>query len=386
MFNGLKIIDNNVTSTPKPLARTGISLKTLRASQKQSQVTARIEKSLMIGRNLTSDFADLRRLTTVLKTYGISKPLMQFVNPANSVISKFVKNIPSNESLDLISNVDDHRTKSAIEGLEETLASEPQRVSEWAHASAEDIEDLLECTEDQLKDIGEAISHALLTLEDGDFNSDELDNTTVTAVSSDVATARIDALLNILPDMDAVVSDPTNRDAIDIYKEKIAGMIQSIGPYVGIAIDPNSPYLIVASQIPEENMPHEATLSSLGYTRDIIIELLKKADNLIDELNGLIERKEEIIAHLHDTADTIAQVDNDVPPAVDGAINADNIDPDQDVDNGVTQADVYHYQISSHLYTLTVILGVSVGVVEEILDLVDDDGDEDMTVVEVTEE
>lgn len=374
----------------KPLARTGISLKALRAAGQHARVTARVERRLAEIRNTTNEYTDLRRLCSVLKVHGISKALMQFANPQNAFTS-VVKNMPANESLDLVSfGANDARTTTALEGLSDLLAAEPRLISEWTHASADDIEDLLECTEAQLKDVGEAISQALMDLENAP--SEDLLSTTVFAVTNDAAMARMDAMLDILPDFDAVVSNPTDRDGTDLYKAKIAEMIQKIGPYVGIATDPSNPYLIISGDMMESMQGREATLSELGYSVESIIALLKKADSLIDELNGLIERKEEMVSHLHETADAIILIDNDVPPGVDGAMEADDGNATEVPADGLSQADVYHCQVASHLYALTVILTVSVGMVEEALGLVhvadatedDDDDDNNNEQIDVT--
>lgn len=368
MFTGLKLLDAQVAAR-KERAGSGISLKALRAAHRQSFVTSRIEKSLLQSQALTQEFKDLRRLHKVLSIHGVNKALMEFVNPGNKGLSRVVKNLPANESLDLVcSSPKDSRTKGALEGLAERLETEPQVVAQWMHASAADIEELLECSDEQLKDVGDSISSALMECED---SYEPLANSHVIAVTSSIALERFEAILDILPDMDAVVSNPTDRDGTDAYKAKVTSLIAKIGPYVGLAVDPENPYLIVAAPVTEEHQAHLSTLTDLGYDRSNIITLLKKSDNLIDELNGLIERKEKTVTHIQTAADAASLVDNLVPPAVDGAI--ESFDPSQCSEvpaDGLTQADVYHAQVASHLFSLTVLMTVSVGIVEEVLGLV----------------
>jgi hypothetical protein len=396
MFKGLKQLKTTTALPPEPapaapVAKTKIGPKTLRAQSKQMRLTARIVASLSKTATMAEDFSNLRLLRAVIKTQGLNKALMLFANPGNKTISQLAKNIPSNESLDAVSiGRGDRRTKAALEGLDESIQAEPKLIADWTRASADDIGNLLESVEQQLKDLGEAISQGLECLE----GAEDFDEATlaiqIEALPAEAALARINALLDVLPDMDAIISDPCDRDAMDIHKEKTSQMVDKIGTTAGLSVDEENDHHIVSGPISDDYLPRTATLGELGYTREALIELLKKSDCLVDELNGLVERKEQVVGHFNETADNIEQIDNTVPPAVDGAIDADEGEenPDQDgLENadGLTQADMYHCQASSHLYSIAVVVGVSTSAVQEILcivDEVDDDEDEeDATVV-----
>lgn len=372
MFGALKKLEvpAPVPEAPKKVSMSrGMSILAFRAAHHQAVITSRIMASLALARNTVGDFADLRRLRNVAKTQGINKALMLFANPENNVISRLAKNIPSNESLDAVSmSKNDRRTKAALEGMDESLTSETKLISDWTHSSADDIDQLLSSVEDQLKDIGQAISHYLQNLETADAEGIDLTDT-VNVVTCEAAMTRLDALLEILPDMDALVSDPTDRDAMDVYKEKISQLVVKLGPVAGLSVDSENDHLVTAGPMADEHMTKQGTLAELGYTLESTIALLKKADALVDEVNGLIERKEAMVAHLHETANAITGIDNTVPPAVDGAIDEDNDDVDANAmpTGGLTQADVYHCQVSSHLYCLSVIVGVSIAAVQDVL-------------------
>lgn len=391
MFNALKELNSIYLKTQKQTGMSrGVSLRTFRAAHKHAMITSKIISSLAKSSGVVCDFSDLRRLRNIANTHGLNKALMLFANPNNNVISRIVKNIPSNESLDAVSiGKSDRRTKAALEGMDESLQSEPKLISDWTHASAEDIDQLLTAVEDQMKDIGEAISHYLEVLETMDTSEEDL-SSEVEAIPYEASVSRLDALLDILPDLDAIVSDPTDSDAMSIYREKLNNLIEKTSSILGIGIDAENPHMLVEAPLSDEYTPKQSTLTALGYTLENTIELLKKADELVDEINGLIERKESMVSRLHTTADVIATVDNTVPPAVDGAIPEDNDDTDTAVvdDGGLTQADIYHSQIASHLYCLSVVIGASVDAVQEVLEVADalsDDDNEDVIVVtEVT--
>ena len=389
MFEGLSLLKTPAFKKKTP--RNGVSLRAMRATQKQALLASRITRSLTHGSDLTEDFAHLRLLTAVVKANGISKALMQFANPRNDVISRFATGVPAIESLDLVSiGRNDRRTQSALESFTQSLESEPELIANWTRSAAGDINELLDNAEDQLKDLGESISHFLTILE-STTEEDDL-SVTVTAISCDKASARLDALLDVLPDLDAVVSDPADRDAMDVYKEKLASLVQRVGDATGVAIDPENPYHLVFKDQDDEYVAQEGTLAELGYTRENIIQLLKKTDSLIDEVNGLIERKEAVVSHLNTVADTISGIDNTVPPAVDNAIPEEDADIDSpDVSGtGYSQADIYHHQVSSHLCILSVVINISAEVVQELLsiadELIDEDDDDEDVVVAVSVE
>lgn len=386
MFQGLSILSAE-PKQPVAVPRTGH--KAVLLAHRHAATMQRIVKAVRDMRQCTQEFSDLRHLKAVIAVNGINRSLMSFVNPGNKIISKNIPTLPANESLDTISlGSGDRRTVAAVEGISETLDAEKQLIATWIAMAASDVEQLLTDVEAQFSDFGQAISASLTAIEQGDLTDDDLSSVTLVVLSYDAAMARLDALADVLPDMDALVSDPTDGDAMDSYKDRLATIVEKLGPICGLSVEDTAPYLLLSDDVSEEFTPQAGTLTELGYTADNIAELLRRADNVVDELSGLIERKEAIIQQLNEASANVAALDNDVPPAVDNAIVSG--DPDQDVvDNGagVTQADMYHNQVSSHIYALAVITAVALTAVSETLAISDevvDDDTVDVTIVDVT--
>lgn len=371
MFEGISLVASMKKRNKSFVSKS--HLKTLKASQLQLKVTKKVLQSVLKMNQTAGEFSDLRHLKNTIFVHGINKSLMSFVNPGNKVLSSTIKNLPSNESLDSVTlDSTDSRTKDALSGLGSTINQEGTLVASWMNLSAEDIGSLLDAVEDQLDDIGQTISEYLEAFETGEVDEADLGDTTVCAVDFDAANDRFDALLSVLPDVDGVISDPTSTDDMQAYKNKIENIVESLGNICNIDIEEQSPYLVVSGAVDTQYEPKEDTASNLGYTLDSIIVLLRKCDNVVDELTGLIDRKEKMISGINDAAETVVSLDNDVPPAVDNAIVSGN--PDEDtIENGsgVTQIDLYHQQTSSHLYLIAVILAESLVAVNEILNICD---------------
>ena len=390
MFQGLSILNAELNQAAAVAPRTGH--KAVLIVHRHAATMQRITKSLHDMQRLTQELSDLRHLKAVIAVNGINRSLMSFVNPGNKIISKHIPALPANESLDAISlNATDRRTVAAVEGISETLDAENQLIATWISTAATDVDQLLSEVEAQFSDFGQAISASLTAIEQGDLSDVDLASVTLVVLPYDAAMARLDALADVLPDMDALISDPTDGDAMDSFRERINTIVEKLGPICGLSVEESAPYLLLSGDVSEEFTPKSGTLADLGYTADNLAELLRRADNVVDELSGLIERKEAIVQQLNEASSNVAALDNDVPPAVDNAIVSG--DPDQDtVDTGagVTQADMYHNQASSHIYALAVITAVSLAAVSETLaiadEIIDDDDVAAAVVVDVTEE
>lgn len=340
-----------------------VGMKATLAAQQKAAAVARLTASLARLSQLNADFKDMRRLRRVMSTYGLNKPLMAFVAPD---IAHVVKNIPALESLDMISlGVADPRVKAAIEGIDEMLDTEPALVADWVRTSADNCDTLLSSASQQMKDLGQSISHYLEELERAQVAEEALAAATVAAVPQADTLACIECLLDVIPDLDAKVSNPTDRDAMDAHKAKLADTAGKLGNHTGLSVDDSNPHQLNMGDKPESCQPKQGTLVELGYTLENATELLRKADNLVDEVAGLIERKAELCGNLNDAASMVAGVDNDVPPAVDNAIADEG--SDDSADGALTQADVVHCHASSHLCCIASAIEAATCAVQNVL-------------------
>ena len=292
MFSGLQVLGKsvNVPLSAEEVVKLRDRNLMLQAALRYSAAQCAITSGLAQLKATTHDFSDLRRLGRVIKKHGINRPLMAFATHAHTVVSK----LPANESLDVISaGVSDPRTQGAIAGIEETLDTETDLVADWVRTGADNVDALFSSTALQIEGFGEAISHYLTVLEDRE-SDDGLAGSVLTAAPFEATRSCIEALLDVFPDLDAMVSDPTDRDAMDAHKAKLARIVDKIGPHTGLMLDPNNPHQLQVGVCSGPG-PTTDTFSSLGYTVENLLELLRKADNLVDEVNGLLERKEAIV-------------------------------------------------------------------------------------------
>lgn len=362
MFNALSSLGNRrqiITNEEATLLHDRHT--TLRAARQYTTARCAIMSATTNMRGITQDLTDLRRLSHVINRYGINRPLIEFAGS----VKKIVSCVPSNENLDVVTaDGSDPRTINTIDGIDQYLDTEPTMVADWVRTSSDNIKSLLVSTTDQIHGFAEAISYYLTVLENNTVDSETLSNTTITAVAYSDAIGCIQALLDILPDLDAAVSDPTDNDAIAAHKTKMADIVAKIGDHTGLAVDPEDEHQVIFGNQPTGSTPNTATFSSLGYTVGNVINLLKRADNLVDEVNGLIERKETITGNLDATIGVLCVIDNDVPPAI-SSINDSN--ESYGVDSDRTQADIIHAHVSSHLCCISAIVDASISAVQNVL-------------------
>jgi len=354
-------------------------IKTLRIAQQQAASLATLKQNIDTMASGMKDFTHLRLLRTVVNTHGLNRSLMAFVNPKDQGISRVMQNLPSTESFDAVSiRKDDIRVKTALEGMDDTLDTEPSLVADWVRTAADNTDTLLSSTERQMQSIGLSISGCLETLEEAEIEDDDLASCTIEACSQDQVASCLDCLLEVFPDLDAKVSDPTDRDAMDAHQTKMSGLVDKLSTHTGLCFDPDNPHQVRMGDTQDAQNPQSGTLGNLGYTLDNTIALLKKSDAVIDEVHGLIARKQAMVDHFNQTAATVEVLDNDVPPAVHGAISDDEDDPD----TGMTQIDVIHCHVSSHLCMMCSAIEAATCAVQTVLSVgyalcrLDDDDDQ----------
>lgn len=360
MFSGLRVLGKPVSApmSTEAVAQMRDRHAALQAAHRYTTARCAIVTGLAQMKEGAHDFSDLRRLGRVIKKHGINRPLMAFA-AAEAVAT----GLPSMESLDVVpAGAGDPRTQDAILGIDTTLDTEAGLVADWVRTGADNIDTLLSSTASQIQGFGDAISYYLNALEERDVAPIDGE---LTAVPFEETLSCIVALLEVFPDLDALVSDPTDRDAMDAHKAKLAKIVATIGPHTGIALDPGNPHQLIDG--PAGTTPSTSTFSSLGYTVENLISLLRKTDNLIDEVNGLIERKDAIVGQLTGAATLVASIDNDVPPAVDNAIDDDEGDESFGVDIDLTQADVINHHVSSHLCCISTAIDKAVCAVQNVL-------------------
>ena len=316
-----------------------------------------------------SDFSDLRRLGRVMKVHGINRAMLAFISPARKIITK----LPGLESIDAITaSPTDPRTVDAIDGVDTLVDTQTNTIADWVRTGANNLDSLLSAAEQHIQGFGDAISHYISVIEDvGDDGSGLLDETTLTAIPFDNTLNTIEALLDVFPELDAVVSDPTDRDATDAHREKLAGYASKLGPHTGVTLDMTNPHHLNVGDVPGSLRPTTDTFSSLGYTIENVILLLKKADNLVDEIKGLIDRKDKLVGQLNDASTMVGNVDNDVPPAVDGAMLSEYSEESFGTDSDWTQADIIHGHASSHLCNISSALDTAIMSVQNVLTVAD---------------
>ena len=218
MFNALSSLGNRrqiITNEEATLLHDRHT--TLRAARQYTTARCAIMSATTNMRGITQDLTDLRRLSHVINRYGINRPLIEFAGS----VKKIVSCVPSNENLDVVTaDGSDPRTINTIDGIDQYLDTEPTMVADWVRTSSDNIKSLLVSTTDQIHGFAEAISYYLTVLENNTVDSETLSNTTITAVAYSDAIGCIQALLDILPDLDAAVSDPTDNDAIAAHKSE----------------------------------------------------------------------------------------------------------------------------------------------------------------------
>jgi hypothetical protein len=365
MFSGLPILAAPVVrrQPPETIARLHERSLAHQAGVQHARARAALVLSLTKATALTQDFTGLRQLRAVIRTYGLSKPLMVLANPG---LRRSITNLPGLESLDLVgADGDDPRTRDTIAGLDTTLDAETGLVADWVRCGADNIDSLLTATADQVQGLGDAVGHYIEVLDDVD-DSDALSSSTLEVVPFDRTTACIRALLDVLPGIDAAVADPTDRDAMDTHKAKLAGLVEVLGEHTGLSIDVTNPHQLQLDDPVTGSVVD--TFASHGYTADNVGDLLEKAEALLAALQDLLARKDTILAQFEAAAAAVAAVDNDVPPAVDDAIIADG-DGDEALSNGrgMTQADVIHSHVSSHMCCLAAVTDAAVRSVQNAL-------------------
>lgn len=362
MFKGLKISSDHKPISPEAVTFLRQQHAALRSTFRYATARDTIAQSLHHMDNIVGDFRDLRRLGLVIKTYGANRSLMAFVRP----VTKIVPDFPSFESFDLVPvEYDDPRTLNTLSGIDETINKESEVVADWIRTRADNVREFLCAAEDQIRGLEVAISHYLQTLEVLEEN-DVLSETTLTAAPFNTSLCLIEALLNTLPDLDVEISDPTDRDAMDTYKTKVETLADCLSYHTDLCLDPENMYKIKTTDSALDRHRTTDTFEGHGYTIENVITLLKKADNLVDEVNCLIERKEEIINRFHCAAVMVTDVDNDVTPAIDDASD-DVAEESFGIDSDLTQVDLIYSQVSSHICCITTVVNTSIAAVEDVL-------------------
>jgi hypothetical protein len=372
MFEGLSSLKPPVSArlTPEQLAWQRVHRAAVQIGIQNVKARASLLAAMTNAQTVTAEFADVRRLRHTIRAEGLTRSLLAFVSHG---LPRAAPGLPSTETLDAVPvGRSDPRAKEALEAIDQLLDTEPEAVADHIRTGADSIGVILDVTERQLKDYGMAVSHYLVSLEgcDAPEVAEGLAESTLEALPADCARSCIDALLDVLPELDAVVSDPTDRDATDAHQAKMAKVVERIGAHAGLTADPDNPHQLSLCDRSDAMSPVSDTFAAHGYTLETVIALLKRADVLLDTVHGLIDRKEEVLDRLQGAATMVVAIDNDVPPAVDGAIVIDvDDDDDEPAEEGgvLTQADVIQCHATAHMSCIAAVTETTVMVVQNVL-------------------
>jgi hypothetical protein len=296
---------------------------------------------------------------------------MEFVNPKNQV-SKIIPTIPGNESLDLIgAGQEDPRTQITLSGIDLILATETQVVADWVNDCADCVGDVCDTTAEQVDGLDDAVDHYIGVFSDCDDLVDTA-NTTVEAVGYAEADSAADALTAAITGMDLSVPDPTDADAMDAFKAKLMALAENLGDCTNLCVDPTNPHRLTMDDEETALMPEENTLANHGYTCEAVKALLVKTAGLLDAFDDMLSRKDELMGQLRSASTFTGSVDNDVPPAVDDAIDSqDNQDTEVMAGGTTTQADLVHHHVASHMCCMTACMDAMVKCVTNTMDVCD---------------
>lgn len=370
MFSGLTMNTTIVNKTPVDINHRSEIRQILQAGMRHSNARAALTASIATMDHTTQDFSDMRQLRMVIRAYGLNRPLMEFVNPRNNVISTIIPNMPSNESLDLVdADQNDPRTTTALTGIDDALDTEPNVVADWVNNCADNVGELFVTTTEQIENLDNEVEHYLGVITDLD-ETETSPNGSVEAARYDCANDCINALIAMIPGLDVAVADPTDRDAMDAYTEKLNNIAIALGEHTGLCINSNNPHCLQMGVDEVTIEPKVATLGEHGYNNENVIELLQKTKSLLVVVNELLARKDEFVSRLQDTATFVSLIDNDVPPAIDDAISDENTDVIEALAGGnMTQADMVRCHVSSGLCCISAVLDTAVRVVHNSLDV-----------------
>lgn len=376
MFEALSSLKPPTTTrlTPEQLAQQRSHRLAVQIGISNAMARASLSGAVANAQTVTADFADIRRLRHTIRAEGLTRSLMAFISHGPRGLPRVAPALPATETLDAVPvGPSDPRAREALEAIDRLLDTEPEAVADHIRAGADSIGAILDVTERQLKDYGMAVSHYLVSLEgcDAPEAAEGLAESTLEAMPADCARSCIDALPDVLPELDAVVSDPTNRDATDAHQAKMAKVVERVGAHAGLTTDPDNPHQLCLCDRSDAMTPVSDTFAAHGYTLETVIALLKRADVLLDTVHGLIDRKEEVLDRLQGAATMVVEIDNDVPPAVDGAIVIEDDDDDDDEpaeEGGVlTQADVIQCHATAHMSCIAAVTETTVLVVQNVL-------------------
>ncbi len=349
------------------------------AMLQQARAQRQLLSAVHLMDNQRSDYADMRQFHRVVRHAGLSRALMQFVNPHNQ-LAAIIPGLPATESLDSVTiQRTDPRTLATLEGFETALEQHATMVADWIQTGADNLDVLLESLKPQTADLGEAISHYLEELEAAEIDDADLSQCTAVLLPHDDICARIACLLEAFPDFDAAVSDPTDRDAMDAHAQAISETADKMGSHTGLAVDSDNPHQLTMDRT-DATAPQQGNLAELGYDLPKTVALLKMADALLDEVEGLIARKAAMLDQLDAAKTMVSGLDNAVPPATDDAIPADEAD-DMTAGN-TTQCDMVHAQVSSHMVHIAAAVECAISTVQDVLTVAQmldelDDADDD---------
>jgi len=374
MFEALSVLKPApVLLSPEQMAVMMVHHKAIETSLRNGEARSRLLSTTTSLNRVAKDFADLRRLKKIVKTEGLNRSLLSFVNPVRGGLSRIIPGLPAIETMDMVPvDASDPRAQDAISGIDQVLDTEPEVIADHIRTGADTVDTILCVVQDQTKEYGPLVSHYLLSLEDCSDTAvtEGLSDSTLNAIPYEHACACVEALLDVLPEIDAVIVCPTESDAVEAHLEKMTKLVDRVGSYVGIAVDPEDPHQLCLCERAPQSMPVEDRLESHGYTVENTIGLLKTSDNLLDALNGLIGRKDEICSQFVDAAVMIASIDNDVPPSVDNAIAPEPEEPAQE-GGDLTQADIIQSHASSHMCCISAVTEAAVAAVQNVLSVAD---------------
>lgn len=362
MFNGLSLI----TTIPQPrddIMQIQGARQKLLAGVRYTKIATALTVGIESMNHRIHDYTDMRQFRAVVRAFGINRALMEFVNPKNR-ISNIISNLPSTETLDMIATGQtDPRTQNALGGLDEALDTEPGVIGNWINSSADTVDTLFDTTSEQIEDLDAEVGHYLAVFSNG-FTDDSVLAGSAEAVHYSDVNNCIEALIAALPEIDIVVSDPTDRDAMDVYKEKLEAIVEQLGNHTGLFINPTNPHQLQLSDVPSQMEPTENSLTGHGYTSENLGDLLDNTKSLIAAVKDLLARKDDIVSKLRDAAVFVTSIDNDVPPAIDDAIADGEVDAEEALSCGMTtQADMVHCQVSSNLCCMSAALNMSLNAV-----------------------
>jgi len=387
MFSHLKNMKKSKTARVARIApKVYLTPKAVSSLLRVTTAAAALRSGIVQQCAVTDAYRTLRRVRRITKLQGLTKQILLLINP-KSRPAVFIEKLPANESIDMaLISSKDRRTARALEAFDESLDDEPEVVSDWIKDSSSELNELFEGLGDHLDEVSKTIDDIQESLNGSSPTPEQLAAATLTAIGSDAAKTRFDILSEAVPGLHIPEVQPDNAESVSDATEALNKLVAVLLPITGISLGDDG-ISVDADAIEEAYKATDSNLSDLGYTVESITGLLESAEKLIEDLRTMLGRKDEITANLDTLADQATTVDNDVPPATDDAIPAEEDDTDgadttteepaaepttDDVDAGTdTQANVISDVASVYLAAMVVAIETAVGAINSVVTVSD---------------